>query len=180
MKGFTVKNVASEAGVSAALVIYHFGGIDGLLEAVYDSVMFELPDTREFEPADLKEAIHNLRVVIDLYFAPEFYSRSSLLVWLPLFQAMLLDETFRQKLYARDEQYISEFAIHIARVVRFRRLDADASVIARNLMSFMDGLWLRWCHSDRADTRNEQSAALEYLEVKIGTLEICTTNLQAG
>lgn len=171
MKGFTVKTVANEAGVSAGLVVYHFGGLDGLLDAVFDSVMFELPDTREFEPVDLSEAIRNLRMMIDLYFAPEYYSRSSLLVWLPLFETMLLDEAFRKRLYARDEEYIAGFAIHIERVLKFRGLDADALAIARNLMSFMDGLWLRWCHSDREDTTTEKMVAVDYLEGKIGSLE---------
>lgn len=170
MRAFTVKNVAHEAGVSAALVIYHFRGINDLLEAVCDSVMFELPDTAEFPPADLNQALANLVLVVERYFDPAYYSRKSLLVWLPLFQAMVLDEEFRKKIYARDEAYISGFAVHIARVAEFRGLDIDATEVARNLMSFMDGLWLRWCHSNRADTVAEHRAAVEYLEGKVGPL----------
>ncbi len=170
MSAFTVKNVALEAQVSPALVIYHFGGIDGLLAAVCDSVMFELPDTDEFPPATLEEAAANLLLVVEKYFDPQYYSRESLLIWLPLFQQMVLDEEFRQKIYARDETYIRGFAVHIGRVIEFRQLDLDPMVLARNLMSFMDGLWLRWCHSNRPETRDEHRAALDYLEGKVGSL----------
>ncbi len=169
-KAFTVKNIAAEAQVSPALVIYHFGGIDGLLAAVCDSVMFELPDTEEFPSATPQEAAANLLLVVEKYFDPQYYSRESLLIWLPLFQQMVLDEEFRQKIYARDETYIRGFAVHIGRVIEFRRLDLDPMVLARNLMSFMDGLWLRWCHSNRPDTLEEHRAALDYLESKIGPL----------
>lgn len=172
MKAFTIKKVAQQAGVSGGLVIYHFGGIEGLLEAVCDSVMFELPDAREFVPRNLEEALANLRVVVERYFDPNYYSRSSLLIWLPLFQQMLLDENFRRKLYARDEAYIAEFAVHIGHVVAFRQLDIDATKLARDLMSFMDGLWLRWCHSDRPATAAEHATAVEYLEYKLGPLSL--------
>lgn len=170
MKGFTIKRIAEEAGVSAALVVYHFGGVEGVLEAVYDSVMFELPDAKDFKPADLGQAVDNLLVIVGRYFDPQYYSRSSLLIWLPLFETMLLDETFRQKLYARDEEYIGDFAVHIGHVIKFRQLDLDPRTVSRNLMSYMDGLWLRWCHSDRKDTRAEQRATLEYLQWQLGSL----------
>lgn len=171
MRALTVKNVAAEAGVSPALVVYHFGSIDHLLSAVYGSVMFELPDMGEFPPTSLAEAVANLRLVVERYFDPAYYSRESLLIWLPLFERSMLDVAFRRKINAQDECYIANFAVHIARVIEFRELDLDALNVTRNLMSFMDGLWLRWCHSDRQDTRAEHLAALDYLESKIGPLK---------
>ena len=172
MKGFTVRNITREAGLSPGMINLHFGSMEGLLHAVFDSVMFELPDTAGRAPVNLTVAIINLRLIVKRYFEPQYFSRQSLLVWLPLFDAMLRDPEFRKKVYARDENYVAEFASHIAKVMAFRQIEGDAMAIARNLMSFMDGLWLRWCHSSRTDTRAEQAAALDYLESKVGSLQI--------
>lgn len=172
MKGFTVRNITKEAGLSQGMITVHFGSIDELLHAVFDSVMFELPETRGKEPENLMMAIINLRLVVKRYFDPEYFSRNSMLVWLPLFDEMLRNEAFRVKIFARDEDYVREFASHIGKVIEFRKLDVDAVTVSRNLMSFMDGLWLRWCHSARTDTTPERLAALDYLEGKVGSLNI--------
>lgn len=172
IKGFTVRNITKEAGLSQGMITVHFGGIDELLHAVFDSVMFELPETKGKEPENLMMAIINLRLVVKRYFDPEFFSRTSMLIWLPLFDEMLRNESFRVKIFARDEEYVREFAFHIGKVIEFRKLDVDAVTVSRNLMSFMDGLWLRWCHSDRTDTKPERLAALDYLESKVGSLNI--------
>jgi TetR/AcrR family transcriptional repressor of bet genes len=172
MKGFTVRNITKEAGLSPGMVALHFGNTEGLLRAVFDSVMFELPDTTMREPTNLIMAIINLRMIVKRYFDPQYFSRASLLVWLPLLEAMLRDGDFRKTVYARDEEYVGEFALHVGRVMAFRQAEGDAMSVARNLMSFMDGLWLRWCHSERTDTRAEHAAAMEYLESKVGSLQI--------
>lgn len=172
MKGFTVRNITREAGLSPGMINLHFGSMEGLMHAVFDSVMFELPDTAGREAVNLTVAIINLRLIVKRYFEPQYFSRQSLLVWLPLFDAMLRDADFRKKVYARDEDYVAEFATHIAKVMAFRKIEGDAMAIARNLMSFMDGLWLRWCHSSRDDTRPEHAAAMDYLESKVGSLAI--------
>lgn len=172
MKAFTVRNVAKAAGLSPGMVTVLFGSIDGLLHAVFDSVMFELPETTGREATNLTVAIINLRFIVKRYFDPQYFSRASLLVWLPLFETMLRDESFREKIYARDEEYVAQFAVHVAKVIAFRKGEEDPVTVTRNLMSFMDGLWLRWCHSSRTDTKAEQAAALDYLESKVGSLEI--------
>lgn len=172
MKAFTVRNVAKAAGLSPGMITVLFGGIDGLLHAVFDSVMFELPETTGREATNLTVAIINLRFIVKRYFDPQYFSRASLLVWLPLFETMLRDESFRVKIYARDEEYVAQFAVHVGKVIAFRQGEEDPVTVARNLMSFMDGLWLRWCHSNRTDTKAEQAAALDYLESKVGSLAI--------
>lgn len=172
MGAFTVRNVAKAAGLSPGMITVVFGGIDGLLHAVFDSVMFELPETTGREATNLTVAIINLRFVVKRYFDPQYFSRASLLVWLPLFETMLRDEAFRVKIHARDEEYVAQFAVHVGKVIDFRGGEEDPVTVARNLMSFMDGLWLRWCHSNRTDTKAEQAAALDYLESKVGSLAI--------
>ena len=170
MKGFTLQNVAGEAKVSLALIGHYFGGIDDLLRAVFDSVMFEFPPSTQEKPQDLEAAKANLRAIVERNFAPDYYSRENLLVWLPIFEEMALNETLRAKLTAQDERYVGEVAQVIATVAEFRKVPVDAQSLAYDFLALLDGLWIRWCHSDRTGTQREQDAAYRLLESALGPL----------
>jgi len=170
MKGFTLHNVAKEAGVSLALIGHYFGGAEELLKAVFDSVMFELPAVDREEPRNLAGAVANLRNVVNSNFAAGYYSRENLLIWLPIYEEMALNKKLRQKLAAKDQRYVDKVAAVIATVARFRRRKVDPQALAYEFLAFLDGLWLRWCHSERADTALEQDAAYRFLEAKLGPL----------
>lgn len=170
MKGFTLQNVAGEAKVSLALIGHYFGGIDDLLRAVFDSVMFEFPPSTQEKPQDIDAATANMRAIVERNFAPDYYSRENLLVWLPIYEEMALNETLRAKLTAQDELYVDEVAQVIANVAKFRKLPVDARSLAYDFLALLDGLWIRWCHSDRTDTQREQDAAYRLLESALGPL----------
>lgn len=170
MKGFNLQNVAGEANVSLALIGHYFGGIDDLLQAVFDSVMFEVPSFVREAPEDSATASANLRTLVERNFAPEYYSRENLLVWLPLFEEMALNEPLRARLAAEDQRYVDEVAQVIQRVAEFRNITVDAQSLGYELLALLDGLWIRWCHSDRADTRREKDAAYRLLESALGPL----------
>ena len=170
MKGFNLQNVAREANVSLALIGHYFGGIDDLLKAVFDSVMFEFPSFEQQVPQDLATAKANLRAIVERNFAPDYYSRENLLVWLPIYEEMALNAALRAKLTDQDQRYVDEVAEVIARVAEFRDLPVDAQALAYDFLALLDGLWIRWCHSDRSDTLREQQAAYRLLERALGPL----------
>ena len=170
IKGFTLQSVAREANVSLALIGHYFGGIDDLLKAVFDSVMFEMPAFGQQAPPDLETAKANVRALIERNFAPEYYSRENLLVWLPIYEQMALNEALRARLAAQDQRYVDDVAQVIGHVAGFRGLRIDAQSIAYEFLAFLDGLWIRWCHSNRTDTQREQEAAYRMLESALGPL----------
>ena len=170
LKGFNLRNVAREAKVSIGLIGHYFGGIDELLQAVFDSVMFELPRLAAQEPQTAEAAADNLREVVARNFSPDYYSRGNLLIWLPIYEEMMLSDSLRRKLVAQDQRYVDEVAVHIARVAKLRGRDVDAQALAGNFLAFLDGLWLRWCFSGRAGTEREQDTAYRYLEAALGPL----------
>jgi TetR/AcrR family transcriptional repressor of bet genes len=167
-KGFNLQSVADEANASLALILHYFGTADGLLQAVFDSVMFELPEIDPGSGKTIEEALERLRDLITRNFSPDYYSRGNLLIWLPIYEAMLLDKKLRQRLRKIDEDYASKVAASIARIAELRGLTVNSEHVAYNLLAFLDGLWIRWCHSSRTDTDYEQAAAYDYLELILG------------
>lgn len=170
MRAFTLKNIADEAKVSISLLSHYFGSADDLLKAVFKSVMFEVRAGEYRAPKNLPEALANLWGIIDRNFDPGYYSRTNLLVWLPIYEEMLLNPRNRRKLDKLDAQAISEVAQAIADVARFRKRDIDSEAVAAEFLAFLDGLWLRWCVSGRRDTDRERSSAVRFLEVNLGSL----------
>lgn len=170
LRGFTIQNVANEAQVSIGLVGHYFGGIDGLLQAVFQSIMFKMPPVADDEPASLDAAVAQLLRTVESNFAPGYYSRENLLIWLPLYQEMMLDRKLGRKLVAQDQRDIKALARQIEAVARFRRLKLDAMRLASDFMAFLDGLWLQWCFSGKADYAHNKATAMTYLELHLGPL----------
>lgn len=171
MRSFTLKNIAAEAKVSISLVSHYFGSADELLKAVFQSAMFEVRPSDYHKPQNLSEALANIRNIVERNFHPDYYSRTNLLVWLPIYEEMLLNPRSRRSLNKLDREAVSEVALAAADVARFRDLDIDSQAVAYEFLAFLDGLWLRWCFSGRRDTRQERAAALRFLQGSLGPLE---------
>lgn len=171
MRSFTLKNIAAEAQVSISLVSHYFGSADDVLKAVFKSVMFEVRTGSYRKPRDLAEALSNLHNVIERNFNPDYYSRTNLLVWLPIYEEMLLNSRVRRSLDKLDNAAVAEVAMAAADVARFRKLRIDTEALAYEFLAFLDGLWLRWCLSSRRDTRREVAAATRFLEASLGPLK---------
>lgn len=170
LRGFTLQNVAQRAKVSLALIGHYFGGIEELLQAVFAAVMFKMPAAPKAEPTSLAEATSQLMDTVENNFAPGYYSRDNLLVWLPLYEEMYLKGRIGRRLVAQEEQYIKAVARQIEAVARFRKLTVDAHQVAADFIAFTDGLWLHWCFTDNEDYSRNRETAVRYLELHIGTL----------
>jgi TetR/AcrR family transcriptional regulator, transcriptional repressor of bet genes len=167
---FNLKNIAGEAGVSIGLIGHYFGGIDEIKTAVFLSVMFELPGVKQGRRRNISGALADLLGMIESNFADDYYSRENLLVWLPIYEEMLINAKTREKLNEKEERYIKAVALVIGRVAELRGIDIDANRVAYNFLALLDGLWLRWCHSSRHDVEYEKGVAIEYLETILGPL----------
>ena len=171
MRGFTLKNVAAEAKVSISLLSHYFGSVEELLKSVFRSVLFEAKPADYHKPKTLREALANLDALLAKNFVPDYYSRKNLLVWLPIYEEMLLNARTRRSLDKIEQELINEVAQAVADVARFRKRDIDAEGLAFEFLAFLDGLWLRWCLSDRRDTARERAAAQRFLEATVGPLQ---------
>lgn len=174
MRGFTLKNVAAEAKVSISLLSHYFGSVEELLKSVFRSVLFEERPVEYRKPKTLADAISNLQDIVSKNFDPDYYSRRNLLVWLPIYEEMLLNPRTRRTLDGIEQELASEVARAVSDVARFRKSAVDVDGLAYEFLAFLDGLWLRWCLSDRRDTRRERSAAVRFLETALGPLGAVT------
>lgn len=170
MRGFTLKNVAAEAEVSISLLSHYFGSVDELLRSVFRSVLFEERAAEYRKPKNLPEALSSLRDLVEKNFHPDYYSRKNLLIWLPIYEEMLLSARTRRSLDKIEQEVVAEVARAVADVARFRKLKLDADAVAFEFLAFLDGLWLRWCLSERRDVARERGAALRFLEMVLGPL----------
>lgn len=170
MRGFTLKNIAAEAEVSISLLSHYFGSVEELLKSVFRSVLFETRPAEYHKPRNAAEAVSNLHDVIGRNFNPDYYSRKNLLVWLPIYEEMLLNTRIRRTLDKIEQETIADVARAVSDVAKFRGLDVDADALAFEFLAFLDGLWLRWCLSERRDTEREHAAAVRFLESSLGTL----------
>lgn len=171
MRGFTLKNVAAEAEVSISLLSHYFGSVEELLKSVFRSVLFEARPTEYRKPKSLSEALSNLGALVEKNFDPDYYSRKNLLVWLPIYEEMLLNARTRRSLDKIEQVVNNEVARAVADVAQFRKLRVNADQVAAEFLAFLDGLWLRWCLSDRRDTRRERDAARRFLAAALGPLD---------
>ena len=170
MRGFTLKNVAAEAKVSISLLSHYFGSVEELLKSVFRSVLFEERPVEYRKPKTLEEALSHLRDLVEKNFDPDYYSRRNLLVWLPIYEEMLLNPRTRRSLHKIEQELTAEVARAVGDVARFRKLRVDAEGVATEFLALLDGLWLRWCLSERRDTLRERRAAQRFLETTLGSL----------
>ena len=170
MRGFTLKNVAAEAKVSISLLSHYFGSIEELLKSVFRSVLFEERPSEYRKPKTEAEALANLNGLLEKNFDPGYYSRRNLLVWLPIYEEMLLNPRTRRTLDGIEQELMDEVVAAVADVAQFRSLRIDAEGLAADFLALLDGLWLRWCLSDRQDTQRERSAAQRFLETCLGPI----------
>lgn len=170
MRGFTLKNVAAEAEVSISLLSHYFGSVEELLKSVFRSVLFETRPSDYTPPRNLADALASLRDLVEKNFHPDYYSRRNLLVWLPIYEEMLLSPRTRRSLDKIEQELTGEVVRAVADVARFRKLKVDADAIAFEFLAFLDGLWLRWCLSERRDVARERAAAQRFLEAALGPL----------
>ncbi len=171
MRGFTLKNVAAEAEVSISLLSHYFGSVEELLKSVFRSVLFEARPAEYSKPRNLDEALSSLRDLVEKNFNADYYSRKNLLVWLPIYEEMLLNTRTRRTLDKIEQELQAEVSMAVGYVARFRKLRIDAEEFAFEFLAFLDGLWLRWCLSERRETQRERGAALRFLEAVLGPIE---------
>lgn len=170
MRGFTLKNVAAEAKVSISLLSHYFGSVEELLKSVFRSVLFESKPGEYRAPQTLAEALSNLNDLVEKNFHPDYYSRKNLLVWLPIYEEMLLNARTRRNLDRIEQELTLEVARALDDVARFRKRRIDADAVAFEFLAFLDGLWLRWCLSERRDMGRERDSARRFLEAAVGSL----------
>ncbi len=168
LRGFGLAVVAKEAGVAIGLIGHHFGGIDGLIKALLQSVVAAKQGTQTEVAETLETALVALCNIVDRNFHPSYYSRDNLLVWLPIFELAIHDVEMRTGVMQRDEEDVREIESVLGIICTLRGKTALPAEVAKLFFALLDGLWLRWCYSGRPDYAEEKTLAIGLLEDHIG------------
>lgn len=174
---FTVDSICKEAGVSRGLINHYFDSLDGLLVEVYKSSLYASvtahiaeAQRRRAENADWPPEAA-LAALIQSNFAPQYFSRANLLIWLSLWGEIAVNARLKAAHRELYDAYRAELAEDIAAVAAARGRKVDAPTLARNFIALVDGLWLEWCLDETVVTPEAAEAAgFEMIEAQVGGL----------
>lgn len=134
---FTVDKVSARANVSRGLITHHFGGMSGLLAAIYAHLYAEVLPAR----SDLPPGTSRLDALIDVLFDPRFFNRPALNTWLTMWGVIANTPDLAEPHRLQYGSYIASVAEIIAESVAV----PDPVLTARLLICFVDGLSLQHC-----------------------------------
>lgn len=166
--GFTIDQICAEADVSRGLITHHFGSKDGLLAAVYETMIGRLLSVLE-KPEGSGQS--HIAAIIDAVFGRDAAHHGSQRIWLALWGEIANNPALlkmHRKQYAR---YRSGVEAALSALARERGVNADVPFIAMMFISLVDGLWLEWSIDSRQISANEaRDACYRLLEPLFGRL----------
>lgn len=164
---FTIDNICNEAGVSRGLITHHFKSKDGLLVAVYRE-MYERLHSGLGTPSPKKS---RLLAIIDRLFAPEFFSREELNIWLALWSEIVNNPSLKREHRRQYSRYRNDLETAIAEVATARGLTVDVKSLAQMLIALVDGLGLERCIEPKLlSPKAAKHICVSALELSLGPL----------
>ncbi len=143
--GFTVAEIASEAGISNGLIGHYFPTKDALLVATYQAEADRLlASTRAALDGREEDADWRLKALIGSAFCPEIFNEETVATWLALWGQVRTNAALREAHKAIYVTYRRGFARAIGRSADARRLALDTAALASDISALIDGLWLEW------------------------------------
>ena len=136
---FTVDRSSAKAGVSRGLITHHFGGMAGLLAATYAQLYAQVIPTAD----SLPPGASRLDALLDALFAPQFFNRAALNMWLTMWGAIANTPELTAEHRLQYANYINMVAEVIAERAPTARI--DPTHLARTFICLVDGLSLQHC-----------------------------------
>jgi len=162
----TLAKVATLAGVSQGIVVFHFGTKDQLL---VEALRFLSEEYRQVWQRELAKAgedpINRLCAMVGADLQPDLISRKKLTVWHAFYGEAKAHPTYLEICGARDEEYAVALNALCAAAVAAAKAAGQADVtpapmVADLLVSLTDGLWLGMLMSKWELGRNEALALM--------------------
>ena len=164
---FTIDNICNEAGVSRGLITHHFKSKDGLLVAVYRAMYERLHSGLE-NPNPKRP---RLLAILDAMFAPEFFSREELNIWLALWSEIVNNPALKREHRRQYTRYRRDLESALAEVATARGLTVDVKSLAQMLIALVDGLGLERCIEPKLlSPKAAKHICISTLELALGPL----------
>lgn len=146
VRGLRIEEVAAAAGVSPALLYYHFENRAGLVRAALEYASEKAPSSSLRDPVDGGTGLAKLESALLAELADEEEVREAAVVWGEVSASAVFDDELREDVRRVTE----EWRIYVADAIRAGvadgsiRADLDPDATADVLISLVDGLIARW------------------------------------
>ena len=153
--GFTTGTICAEAQVSRGLITHHFGSIDGLLAAIYETMIARLIAVTA-QPGSGAERV---AAIIAASFEGGPANRDTLRIWLALWGEIATNPQLLRAHRRQYARYRAGLEAALAQLAAERRRNVDIELAAMMLASLIDGLWLEWSIDPRQISAQAAKAA---------------------
>ena len=165
---FTIDNICKEAGVSRGLITHHFKSKDGLLVAVYRSMYERMLGALEKTGTKKPRRVF----ILDTIFAPDFFSRDELNIWLALWTEIINNPALKREHRRQYSRYRRVIEAAFDDLAAARGLALDVKALSQMLIALVDGLGLeRGIAPKMLSPRAAKQICLSTLEGLVGPLE---------
>jgi AcrR family transcriptional regulator len=209
VRGLRVEQVAEQAGVSTALIYYHFGDRAGLLRQTL-AFIYERADRYTSPGPDPADAHSALERVLLLELQDEESVRENSTAWGELRSTAIFETDLREQLLDATRQWIDEITLLVDKALVDKALvdkalvdralvdkalverapaerggaaDADPAAIAERLTALVEGLSERWLSGsialDRARQMLREAIAVELAAAGLLALRVLSRLLTA-
>ena len=163
---FTIDSVCKEAAVSRGLISHHFKSKDGLLVAVYRSMYERLHGALQLT----NPRKPRLLSILDAVFAPEFFSRQELNIWVALWGEIVNNPALKREHRRQYTRYRRSIEVALAELVAERGAALPVKPLAQMLIALIDGLGLEHCIEPKMlSPRSAKQICLSTLDQVLGS-----------
>lgn len=160
----TMSEIATRAGVSAALAHHYFGGKDHLLEATMRHILRELGRDSVAALAGVADPLGRVSAVIAVNFAHSQFRRETIAAWLAFYVEAQRSAPMRRLLRVYTRRLHSNLMSGLRELLPAREAERTAEGIA----ALIDGLYIRRALVDGApDAASAVALVEDYLETRL-------------
>jgi AcrR family transcriptional regulator len=143
--GLRMGTVATEAGVSSALIHYYFATRDDLLMQAFDHADAKADQAAEAALAGLDDPLDRLRRLLLIYSGGEEVFREDWVLWVEMWRSAIFDDRLAESVRRSNATWIGQIAGLIEETRANGSLAADTNVedVALRLAAVVDGLGLQ-------------------------------------
>lgn len=160
----TMSEIATRAGVSAALAHHYFGGKDDLLEATMRHILRELGRDSVAALAGVADPLGRVSAVIAVNFAHSQFRRETIAAWLAFYVEAQRSAPMRRLLRVYTRRLHSNLMSGLRELLPAR----EAKRTAEGIAALIDGLYIRRALVDGApDAASAVALVEDYLETRL-------------
>ena len=160
----TLASIASKAGVSQGIVIFHFQSKDALLEKALQHLSDEYGRCWQSAIAEAPDnPINRLKAMVNATFTPAICNRKKISVWYAFWGESRSRPKYQQLCGEQDRQFSETLQSICAQIEGIREARLPAVTAALSIEGMIDGLWQNFLIGKPGFKRRQAIQAIDEL-----------------